>query len=101
MIFTTAIDRGVLLRRLVVMATCLAVPLLAPRAAWANPRPLPFTYPWETLGEGALEIEQYVDMTPVRAREGEASQVVEPHDNGGPDLPEYCQVAIIISESLP
>ena len=28
---------------------------------------LPFTYNYETLGEGEGEIEQYVDMTPVRA----------------------------------
>jgi hypothetical protein len=33
----------------------------------ATPRPLPFTYTYDTLGEGETEIEQYVDMTPVRA----------------------------------
>ena len=33
----------------------------------ANPRPLPFTYPYETLPEGEMEVEQYVDTTPVRA----------------------------------
>ena len=37
------------------------------RSAAANPRPLPFTYPYETLAEEEVEIEQYVDMTPVRA----------------------------------
>ncbi len=35
-------------------------------SAGANPRPLPFTYPYETLPEDSLEIEQYVDYTPVR-----------------------------------
>jgi len=39
----------------------------SPANAKANPRPLPFTYIYETLSEGDAEIEQYVDMTPVRA----------------------------------
>src|SRR5450432_326486 len=37
------------------------------RSASATPRPLPFTYPYETLAEGELEIEQYIDVTPVKA----------------------------------
>jgi hypothetical protein len=37
------------------------------RATAASPRPLPFTYPYETLAEDELEIEQYVDLTTVRA----------------------------------
>jgi hypothetical protein len=32
----------------------------------ANPRPLPFTYPYETLPADEAEIEQYVDTTPLR-----------------------------------
>ena len=39
---------------------------LAPSVAQANPRPLPFTYPTETLAEGATEVELYTDMTPLR-----------------------------------
>src|SRR5258708_3563983 len=35
-------------------------------AARATPVPLPFTYPYETLEKGALEIEFYGDMTPRR-----------------------------------
>jgi hypothetical protein len=35
-------------------------------AASATPRPLPFTYNYETLGEGELEVEQYIDMVPVQ-----------------------------------
>jgi hypothetical protein len=35
--------------------------------ASANPRPLPFTYQHEQLAAGATEIEQFVDLTPVRA----------------------------------
>src|SRR5689334_9210226 len=44
----------------------LAVSALAPRAL-ANPRALPFTYPYETLPQGEAEIEQYIDMTPTKA----------------------------------
>ncbi len=36
-------------------------------AAFANPRALPFTYPYETLAKDGLEIEQFVDLTPVRS----------------------------------
>jgi hypothetical protein len=35
--------------------------------ASATPRPLPFTYTYDTLAEGETEIEQYVDLTPVKA----------------------------------
>ncbi len=35
----------------------------------ATPRPLPFTYNYETLGAGELEVEQYVDMVPVQVTE--------------------------------
>ena len=34
--------------------------------AAANPRPLPFTYPYATLPEGSLELELYSDVTPLR-----------------------------------
>ncbi|HEU0033099.1 MAG TPA: hypothetical protein VFQ53_20845 [Kofleriaceae bacterium] len=44
--------------------------VLAASSAHANPRPLPFSYPYETLLADKLEIEQYVDLVPVRvARE--------------------------------
>jgi hypothetical protein len=33
----------------------------------ANPRALPFTYTTDTLPEGKVEIEQYVDLVPLRA----------------------------------
>jgi hypothetical protein len=43
---------------------------LASAEAGATPRPLPFTYPATTLPQGKLEVEQYLDFTPVRvARE--------------------------------
>ena len=47
----------------VAVATMLGVSM----QARANPRPLPFTYTYETLPEGEAELEQFVDMTPVKA----------------------------------
>jgi hypothetical protein len=41
--------------------------MTATAVASATPRPLPFTYTTETLGQGALEVEQYVDVTPAMA----------------------------------
>jgi hypothetical protein len=38
-------------------------------AAGANPRPLPFSYQHEQIAKGAAELEQYVDLTPARARD--------------------------------
>ncbi len=34
----------------------------------ANPRPLPFTYPYATLPEDALELELYADVSPLRVQ---------------------------------
>ena len=45
------------------------------RPARANPRPLPFTYPYETLPAEQAEIEQYIDISPVR--------IVDPEDATG------------------
>ena len=43
--------------------------------AHASPRPLPFSYPYATLGEGEAEVETYADFTPVRVIEaGEPSK---------------------------
>ena len=39
---------------------------LGGREALANPRPLPFTYQSETLPKGAVELEQFVDLVPIR-----------------------------------
>jgi hypothetical protein len=49
---------------IVVFAVCATLP----RLAHATPRPLPFTYTTDTLETGAAEIEQYADLTPLRAR---------------------------------
>jgi len=48
----------------------LAAPLLLwASAASANPRALPFSYQHEQIASGAAELEQYVDLTPSRARD--------------------------------
>ncbi|HVU50822.1 MAG TPA: hypothetical protein VHL80_09055 [Polyangia bacterium] len=47
-------------------ALALTALLAAAGRARANPRPLPFTYQAETLPAGAVEVEQFVDLVPVR-----------------------------------
>lgn len=42
--------------------------------AQATPRPLPFSYPYETLPAAGLEIEQVVDMTPIRALDAQGDE---------------------------
>ncbi len=61
-------------------ALALVTAFLAIGPAAANPRPLPFTYPWETLSKGEAEIEQIVDVAPLRVFEASGSRktVVEP-----------------------
>jgi hypothetical protein len=44
----------------------LGVALLTSSIARANPRPLPFSYPVETLAAGDVELEVYGDVTPLR-----------------------------------
>ena len=50
-----------------VVPLALAAIAAAAGTAAANPRPLPFTYTTETLPPGAVEIEQFADLTPLRA----------------------------------
>jgi len=52
------------------------VAALVPASAFANPRPLPFTYPYGTLPKGAFELEQYVDLDPVKAISTESGEPV-------------------------
>jgi hypothetical protein len=51
--------------RWIALAALGAAALLSP-AARANPRPLPFSYIYETLPSGEAEIELYTDLTPQR-----------------------------------
>jgi hypothetical protein len=50
-----------------VAAGAIAAALTWSARSTATPRPLPFTYTYDTLGEGETEIENYVDLTPVKA----------------------------------
>lgn len=50
------------------LPTSLALICATSGLAAATPHPNPFTYPYQTLAEGALEIEQYTDLTPVRVQ---------------------------------
>jgi hypothetical protein len=43
--------------------------------ARATPRPLPFTYTTETLGKGDLEVEQYADLTSVKAFDANGNSI--------------------------
>jgi hypothetical protein len=66
-------------RILVSSALACAVFLVA-SSARATPRDLPFTYPYQTLAKGELEIEQYADVSNVRAHapDGSLAWVVPP-----------------------
>jgi hypothetical protein len=56
----------VLARTIAIALGGVATLAVAPTAR-ANPRPLPFTYTYETLADGEMELEQYADLTPVKA----------------------------------
>ncbi|MES1210217.1 MAG: hypothetical protein ABUS79_30130, partial [Pseudomonadota bacterium] len=53
-------------RRSLVALSAFCAAALAATAARANPRPLPFTYIYETLPHGDAEVELYTDLTPQR-----------------------------------
>ena len=52
--------------------------VLVAGVASANPRALPFTYPSESLPQGQIEFEQFVDMTPVPALTLEGDRRLQP-----------------------
>ena len=54
--------------RLAFAANCAALALSA--SAFGNPHPLPFSYPYQTLPKGKVEVEEIADLIPMRvARE--------------------------------
>ncbi len=58
------------------LAVAAGVPVLAllalPSGALANPHPLPYSYPYQTLPKGKIEVEEIADLIPMRvAREKE------------------------------
>ncbi|MEE9383688.1 MAG: hypothetical protein V3V08_09770 [Nannocystaceae bacterium] len=57
---------SVLSRRLRTTALALTFASTGAFSAIAYPKPIPFSYPHATQPQGALELEQFVDMVPVR-----------------------------------
>lgn len=56
--------------RPVVLLSTLLVAALPARSALANPHPLPYSYPYQTLPQGKIEVEEIVDLVAMRvARE--------------------------------
>lgn len=52
--------------------SCGLVALCGSTAAFANPHPLPYSYPYQTLPKGKVEVEEIADLIPMRvAREKE------------------------------
>jgi hypothetical protein len=49
--------------------------LWVPATAGATPQPLPFTYLYETLPKGSLEVEQYADYTPLKVLDANGNPV--------------------------
>ena len=54
--------------RTFILPAILLAAVLSPAVAFADPHPLPYSYPYATLPAGSSEIEQYVDMTPVQGQ---------------------------------
>jgi len=50
--------------------------LLFAKTASATPQPLPFTYVYETLPKGSVELEQYADYTPIKLQNTENKPVL-------------------------
>lgn len=67
------------LRPVLAVSVSVLVTILPLAEARATPHPLPFTYPYGTLPKGALELEQYLDMVPMR--------VVRETDSGSESVP--------------
>jgi hypothetical protein len=56
--------------RNVLLSCVLALCALAAAPAYANPHPLPYSYPYQTLPKGKVEVEEIADLVPMRvARE--------------------------------
>jgi hypothetical protein len=51
--------------------------LLSGGVAWANPKALPFTYGAQTNPKGQGEVETYIDLIPLKARDTETGETVK------------------------
>lgn len=63
---------------IVLPGLALVAPLALSSHAQATPRPLPFSYPYATLGHRDAEIEQFVDLTWVRALDSNGALLWQP-----------------------
>src|SRR5581483_7091392 len=55
------------------------IPALSVVAILATPRPLPFSYTYDTLAKGEIEIEQYTDLSPAKVlAEGKPQNYLAP-----------------------
>jgi hypothetical protein len=63
------------MKRLLIATGPLAA-LLAAATASATPQPLPFTYVYETLPKGSLELEQYADYTPIKVQDQNGNALI-------------------------
>jgi hypothetical protein len=61
-----------------ILPAAILTAVLSPAVALADPHPLPYSYPTATLPAGSSEIEQYVDMTPVRTNDLSGADVTAP-----------------------
>lgn len=67
----------------------LLLALCLPARSYANPHPLPFTYPYETLPQGEAEVEQFADVQLV--------QTDNPHTASGSGL-EHAAAVVFTTE---
>lgn len=74
----SSVQKGARPGRLLGALVGLALPLCVSASALANPRPLPFTYQWETLPKGEAELEQFVDVAPLYVWNADHHSVLEP-----------------------
>jgi len=61
------------MKRFILPVAALAV--LVPATARATPQPLPFSYVYETLPKGSLEVEQYVDYDPIKVLDQSGNRI--------------------------
>ena len=54
------------MRRRICSAFALLVSVCGSSLALANPHPLPYSYPYQTLPQGKVEVEEIVDLVPMR-----------------------------------
>ena len=83
---TSKVESGITLLKMRInfIINSVALSLALASSALATPRTLPFSYPYETLSKGELEVEAYTDVNPLRV-------LADPADSSAGKLwsPEY------------